>query len=61
MGDFNARVQEQLDGDETPIGPHLFDPQNTNLNNKEDNVLENRTLFLSFAATNKLLLANTLF
>lgn len=60
MGDFNAKIQHQISEEETCIGKHTFDKNNT-VSNQNVDVQNNRERCVNLDMEHKLLIMNTFF
>ena len=61
LGDFNAKIWRRASPDETPIGPHLFDPNNNDLTQQSAEVATNRQNLINFCIEQDLIMVNTQF
>ena len=60
-GDFNARIQRKQGTSEQCVGQHSFDPHNNTLAQQDENIVENRNLFIAHCLQTDNVIANTLF
>ena len=58
-GDFNASIQHRQEHEQDVLGPHIFGKGKDALEKAEEDVRENRELFLDFCRTNELHVMNT--
>ena len=61
MGDFNARLMEQLGHESNVIGPHIFRNDTDNISQLSVNQQDNRFRFTSFCQEHELVATNTWF
>ena len=60
-GDFNARVQTKQTENEHCIGKHTFDKNNITLVSQDEDVVENRNMFVSHCNITNTIAVNTFF
>ena len=60
MGDMSARIQKANSNREQRIvGPHTFEPENTNIAQLRDGTTENRRMLIGMCKEHELILLNT--
>ena len=60
-GDFNARIQRKIAENETCIGNHTLDRENTNIESLKPEIIENRNLLVKLCQEQDFKIINTFF
>ena len=61
LGDFNAKLLKSLPEEREHIGPHIFNPDDQNIDSLPEAQMENRELFVEFCLEEDYVVSSTMF